>query len=366
MMAASELGDRKRKRASSTIRFPARTQSQLERLPVELIELIFLHALEINMAQASPLIRKIVSKESIYRALILYALFEDDGQHPVEEKQFEPAPYRLLAAEEMLHLQRGVLKSRWFTFSRMRQCHPTLTRLNFIKQWHRNRNEELERAKLGMQPLPQTDPYVQFPYYSAVEASQILSSIEPILINGRLPYNGRFNLSMIPNRLLNPVSWHNNRTIDNPDPVKFLSFLWYHGMELHYSDLKDWPRTEIVVFHGLQMVIRERHREALNILLKIYLSFFSRNDTIKHGDARTEMPKQLLHLATRQGPDSEWILEFVFRSFTEYALIPKDDEVLTKWALGQQREGSEFAKFVLDMMAANEKGVPYEVYLQSL
>ena len=58
--------------------------SPLEALPVELIQQIFFHALEVNMPRASSHIASVLSDPSIYSALILFAYFDSDDESPVE------------------------------------------------------------------------------------------------------------------------------------------------------------------------------------------------------------------------------------------------------------------------------------------
>jgi hypothetical protein len=151
MMAASELRSKKPRTAPPTTWSPPRTQSWLERLPVELIEQIFLHSLEISMAYASPFLCKTLSKESMYRTLILFAFFDDDEQNPVEEKHFKPAAYRLLSLTDKLRIQKGVLESRWCTMARVKQCLPTLMRLVIVQEWHRERDWECAQAEAAAQ-----------------------------------------------------------------------------------------------------------------------------------------------------------------------------------------------------------------------
>ena len=54
-----------------------RQLSTIESLPVELIEKIFLHSLNVNLALASPYLASALSSERIYRLLILLAFWED-------------------------------------------------------------------------------------------------------------------------------------------------------------------------------------------------------------------------------------------------------------------------------------------------
>ena len=58
--------------------------SRIERLPTELVQQIFFDCLEVNMIKASAVLAKILSTDSTYKLLILFAFFDDDGVNPVE------------------------------------------------------------------------------------------------------------------------------------------------------------------------------------------------------------------------------------------------------------------------------------------
>ena len=142
-MAASELRNKRPRLAPPKPVLPAKRKSWLERLPVELIEHIFLLTLEVNMARASPLIGRRLSHEPIYRVLILFSFFDDDRLNPVEERHFAPATYRPLSVEEKTRLQQGVLGCRWCTISRIRDYMPILMRLAIIQEWHQERKRQV-------------------------------------------------------------------------------------------------------------------------------------------------------------------------------------------------------------------------------
>ena len=165
MKTSSELKTpKKQKMASPTsTTSPTKSQSWLERLPVELIEQIFLEALEVNMAKASPYLGRDPAKESIYRMLILFAFFDDDGQGPTETKHFRPAVYRVLSLEEKLRLQKGILVTRWCTFGRIKQQLPVLARLRIVKEepYARDREDEVKRALALQQQLQQQDLFAR-------------------------------------------------------------------------------------------------------------------------------------------------------------------------------------------------------------
>ena len=62
--------------------------SNLESLPVELIEKIFLYSLNTNLPRASPHLAAALSSEQIYRLLILLAFFNNDEVYDLYELAF--------------------------------------------------------------------------------------------------------------------------------------------------------------------------------------------------------------------------------------------------------------------------------------
>lgn len=118
------------------------TLSTLESLPIELIQHIFFHSFEVNMPRASPYLAQVLSKPSIYTALVLFAYFDDDDQSPVETLHFRPAEYRRIALADHVRLQQGILACRWCTLDLLKSCMPVLSRLQMVQAWHREHDAE--------------------------------------------------------------------------------------------------------------------------------------------------------------------------------------------------------------------------------
>lgn len=118
--------------------------SDLEALPVELIQQIFFFSLEVNMPRASPHIANVLSNPSIYSALISFAYFDHDGESPVETQLFLPAQYWQVSLEDKIRLQRGVLSCRWCTLDFLKSSMRTLSHLQMTQAWHRESNAEAE------------------------------------------------------------------------------------------------------------------------------------------------------------------------------------------------------------------------------
>jgi hypothetical protein len=133
---------RKQQRAAEAVQRSKRQRklSQLECLPVELIEKIFLYALDVNLPRASPSLAAALSSERIYRILILLAFWDDppraNDTSTVEiAKAFQPLDYIPLEDEERRRLQCSILLCRWCTVRRIQALLPDLMRLTLQKHW---------------------------------------------------------------------------------------------------------------------------------------------------------------------------------------------------------------------------------------
>jgi hypothetical protein len=360
----------------------APSQSWLERLPVELIEQIFLHALEVNMAKASPFLGRSLAKESIYRTLILFAFFDDDDSYPVETKHFAPATYRMLSLEERLRLQQGVLDSRWCTKDRLEQSLPTFRRLVIVQEWHRQRSEERDEAralagdtlqKTGAEQPPSSqqpqcasslpalddepalvayyrtsDEYYPSNYTTYISIPSTESS-DDIWTEPPRKTRSTFSVLYFPNRLLDPESWeptdipfssNTNDSWPSPHPAFFLYFL-IEARRMTANVNTPLTAAGAALIRGLETAIRQHEGMALKILLQIFdMIFLSSTSSTQPGGGEEnvqthENPREcvmrLLHLATRQGTHSRWILPMLIEGRDE--LVSMDDEVLMKWGL---------------------------------
>jgi hypothetical protein len=125
--------------------------SALEQLPVELLERIFLYALETNFCRASPFLASAVSSERNYRTLIRLAFFKD-GDFPRVSGELrqqirtardaiadalKPADYRTMRLDEAdrVNLQATILRCRWCTKQRLLAQLPTLMQMIVWKHW---------------------------------------------------------------------------------------------------------------------------------------------------------------------------------------------------------------------------------------
>lgn len=122
--------------------------SRLERLPVELLEKIFLYSLNVNFARCSPFLAAAVSSERIYRLLVLLAFWYDPLTPVLRTEQDVDKPrnddpvskilrfdYTRLHDEQRSTLQSSILRCRWCTVARVVKQLPELTRLTVQRYW---------------------------------------------------------------------------------------------------------------------------------------------------------------------------------------------------------------------------------------
>ncbi|THC99603.1 hypothetical protein EYZ11_000870 [Aspergillus tanneri] len=104
----------------------AQIRSRLELLPVEIIQLIFLHSLEFNLPRASPYISRMLSNTVIYTWLIRLAFSSanESSKHGYFTADFLPPPldFWALSAQERRDLQSDILECGWFTLPLIRKC----------------------------------------------------------------------------------------------------------------------------------------------------------------------------------------------------------------------------------------------------
>jgi hypothetical protein len=359
--------------------------SALERLPVELIQQIFLHSLELNLPRSSISLARSLSKESIYTSLILLAFFDDDGKHPVDENLFKPAQYRQLDLAEKLRLQTSILDSRWCTFQRLRSNLPALSRLAIVQAWH----EERERELLKDVVRPELPPTTPSPALQAVASLPALSDVHAVehhflarslrtlsddpggvkesssylprirtwtsedkdgqtykTIDGA---RGILNIRYIPKRLLQGSPW-------TPEKIAFLRLI-RQGWRFLQKDfvLKVSP---VAIFDGMASAIAECNIEALSVLLELHFAAFqdeaSQTDVTAVRSAVSfshPIPLELFHQATRQQEHSTELIGLLLREGIDSI---RDDVILTKWALRVRRDNNKVGEWLLKHMEGTE------------
>lgn len=108
-----------------------RVPARIERLPVEIIQTIFLHCVEFNLPRASIHIARALSDPVIYTWLIRLAFtIDNDESRGILTPEYLPPPLDFLglSKQERTGLQSAILGTRWCTLPLMRKC-----QLEYIK-----------------------------------------------------------------------------------------------------------------------------------------------------------------------------------------------------------------------------------------
>lgn len=107
----------------AALSFPS---SRLESLPVEILQLIFLHSLEINLPRASLHLSRALSSPLFYTWLIrlLFSSGNAGSRDGFFTPDFLPPPlhYWSVTAEQRQSLQTALLECRWLTLPLIRRC----------------------------------------------------------------------------------------------------------------------------------------------------------------------------------------------------------------------------------------------------
>ena len=379
--------------------------SSLERLPLEILQQIFFACLEINLANTSRTFNQAFTDDRIYKSVILFAYFRDDGL-PVEKRHFRPAVYRELTLMDRCNLQCAISKCRWHTLDRIRACLPILSRLAMVQAWHREQKDELlrkassphqdepdERPDIyGVAALPRlNDRHAMQEHFLAtsdLKYYQKYSAFSHPVLNvvgnqNFLPFIQTWQLSdheTSPSvkhiagakSVLNVMSIADRVVAGNPWTDNKLALLQLLRQGLRYKDTD--PLLDInaaAVFNGMASAIRERSDTALLALLELWDRVFLYESSMRiaryHCDINLEdewsrrqqstksyhpLPPSLFHLATKQGKSSARLVALLVRASA--ASIPDDDPALTSWALQARAAGIELGSWLLHYFEQTE------------
>lgn len=85
--------------------------STIERLPAEILEIIFFHCLNISLPQASPIIGHALASEHVKKRLVLLVLSSGNDAPPFTLRNIVPT------LKEQAELQSAILQTRWMTLA---------------------------------------------------------------------------------------------------------------------------------------------------------------------------------------------------------------------------------------------------------
>jgi hypothetical protein len=344
--------------------------SALEQLPVELLERIFLYALETNFCRASPFLASAVSSERIYRTLIRLAFFKD-GDYPSlpgELRQqikiardgiadaLKPADYITMRLDETdrVNLQATILRCRWCTKKRILAQLPALTQMLMWKHWvgagmvlsDSTQQASLEtilqaRGPNGLEKAPigtfnGTGPDGQI-YYMYIRT---LIWIGVRCADADVDVHRVMNIRVLPDYLLrgrrvkDNNKWH--FTDDDLDLLEL--FLIEYGPDGSGHDVRF---SRDAVQSGIRAAMTTRNMRALATLLKMDEFFFRRRLTTDPppgyvnqltGQYYAISEEHFLQAIQLPMPDAMYCFLLLLRCNAES--LPPDSSELTQWAMG--------------------------------
>lgn len=377
--------------------------SMLEKLPVELIQQVFFHALEVNMPRASNYLRQVLSTEQIFNSLVTFAYFDDDGESPVEAKHFLPAEYRMMNCEEKVRLQQNMFTCRWCTYERIKTCLPSLSRLVIVQAWHRERSLDESHGQgtdvvhettmmvpneaiRGLATLPSLDEKAKLEqHFLARITVEDLGSSDFSLQHDERAYLPRIitwtssldkqgvihkstdrSLTTlaarhIPDWLLRSTPW-------TDEQLRLLQLL-----RQGYTFIQDDHVMSIsakAVFDGMRNAILESNIAALTTLLEMHNVFFKSGawtfqqmmTTSLTPPSHHPLPIELFHLAAEQDNRATQMISLLLRAGIDS--LPEDDEVITAWAVHGSQQGNVLASWLLKHMEGTaDYGLPRRGHL---
>ncbi|OAL39224.1 hypothetical protein AYO20_01542 [Fonsecaea nubica] len=357
---------------------PRKKVSALESLPVEIIEQIFFHCLELDLPRASVHLARALSRPSVYSVLVLFAFFEADETSHVETRHFSPATFRLIGFDEQRRLQEAILVTRWCTPEFLQSCIPALNRLAMVRHWHRER-ELLTAARSagilwtrGGQSAQLADPDILLPAIDDEIGMQDYFSfglaIPDIKWLGAVTYD---SINTSPSLFIKTTYLSDHPVRSQPQPKEvwlerlMKSVLAVHTIPEHLVRRKTWTYRDIgllrlllsalgtrdsslpdnkdwgpirrgpspqATFEGMANAVREGNRMALEVLIDVY------NSIVKHEYPDQPLPLRLFHLVCERAQDPAKgtglqgsIISLLLDNAAEQ--VPADDEILTHWAI---------------------------------
>lgn len=170
---------------------PSRPTSRLESLPVEIIQLIFLHSLEINLPRASLPLSRALSRSLLYTWLIRLAFSSPNrsSRQGFFTGDFLPPPldFWSLAIEKRQDLQSAILECRWCTLELVRKC-----QREFVIHVIRTKCGDLTFQPEDEAILANLDPY----FDSLSNYVPVLKGKGDLVLRGRKEDGSRWNVGI--------------------------------------------------------------------------------------------------------------------------------------------------------------------------
>jgi hypothetical protein len=353
--------------------------STIERLPVELIEKIFLYALDINFARASPALAAAISSERIYRALILLAFWDDSSAPPASHQRarararvvvaraLRPADYTYpLTDEQRTRLQSSILQCRWCTRQRVQARLPELMQLTIQKHWYEagvsmdaEQQGRLDRF-LARRDVDRTS------FEGAIDQQWCRMVITPLVAvdvscAGTGNHTHRvLGLRHIPDRLLRGGGGGGGGGAEgfSEDDDNYLEMLRHQYTVVDHDRNAQGLRDHVTfsrhaLHQGIQKALQTHNPRALTTLLKIdEFSARRRLESSPDGSPHSyyALPPEHFRTAVRVAGHDPTFFQLLLRANAES--VPPDDPDLTQWAMDLQNSNDHaaFGHWLLDFM----------------
>lgn len=331
--------------------------SILESLPVELVEKIFLYSLNVNLPRASPVLRAAVSREPVYRVLIILALWKDTTDWPAYEYQnrddvtipriLRPLDYHSpLDEDERGELQRSVLRCKWCTFDRILEQLPDLMRLAIQRIWV-NTTVDMDgeqQTALNRFLAGEKNHRVFTGISGGVHGLHFTLSISP-LVSVALNFG---DVNTLEHRIASfkefPANILRGEQGFGDKESAFVEYLRI-ASGFNRAIVLGMERPAIsrdALQQGIRKALLEKNTEALISLLKID-EFNVRSGT--PGNAPYTLPSEHFRTAVRVAENDPTIFQILLRASAES--VPGEDSEITEWAMDLQ---SPLGDWVLDLM----------------
>lgn len=338
--------------------------SRLERLPVELLEKIFLHALNVNFARSSLSLAAAVSSERIYRVLIILAFWRDPCRSPTSSEGedgdrrsvgvariLRPLDYVPIGEDERQILQSTVFRCKWCTVRRVLNYLPDLMALNIQRLWidvgitmdndqkhSLNRYLESPTEKGSGGAIRTFQGTRNNKHYTLTLTPLVSIQITSPDTNHDKTIYPLLNLREFPSHLLHGGTHGFNRT-----DIAFLELLRSSSgfNRTGHSSMRAARNISLnrdALQEGVHKAIISQNHDALTTLLKIDEYYF--RATSSSGEVYT-LPAE--HYRTSL--PSTTIFKLLLRASAES--VPPDDSYITAWAM---ELCDAFGGWLLDLM----------------
>ena len=359
----------------------AHNLSNLECLPVELIEKIFLYSLNVNLPRCSPSLKAALSRERVYRVLILLAFWRDplSGQEQGQgngtgkgneaiARILRPLDYVPLDEEERRVLQSTVLRCRWCTFPRVLGQLPDLMRLAIQRYWtdagiHMDweQQENLSRFLAREEDAAQNQETTRSFHGTGTgqETNHYTLSITPLL---SITITNLETEHQTTHPLLSLREFPNKLLRGDPNHFAFLETLRVAGgfnreeQQCMLEANKNVSLSRLVLHEGIHNALVRDNSQALICLLKID-EYFARCEIAATTTATENtssgipytIPSEHFRTAIRSHSSTQTqssLFHHLLRANAES--VPPDDAEITQWAM--DRGDDVFGHWLLDLM----------------